>query len=423
MEAARAPSHGHFRKVSASFRPVAERIALLDVLRGVALLGILMFNIDSLSGHNFVRAPSGAPLPLAQFDGISGFLVVALIEAKFYSLFSMLFGIGFAVILRRCYERGVAPTPYLRRRYLWLLAIGLVHALLIWYGDILVLYALLGLLLIAFRNLETSTVLRCAIGFLVAPIVLYGIALGLSSPPGPGSGDFPPALAHAVAAFRAGDYSQVVAGNTAFTIANAFRRLILMFYPRVFGMFLLGFALGRLGVFERPQEHAGLLRRFAVFGLILGLPASIAFAALDPHRGFLPLTSLGWLRTVLESIGTPALTLGYAAWVTMAYRSLPLHAIVGGFGPVGQMALSNYLLQSLCGIAVFYGIAGGLYMKLSLTATELVAFVLFTLQVLASRAWMRRFAFGPVEWLWRQLTYAARMPIKRIAPIQKSRPA
>jgi uncharacterized protein len=407
--------------MSAAIRPVSERIGLLDVLRGAALLGILLFNIDSLSGHDFAWLARGPTPALAHADPVTSFLIVAFIEGKFYSLFSMLFGIGFAVILRRCQERDVDPARYLRRRYLWLLLIGLVHTFLIWYGDILVLYGLLGLVLIVFRKVSIKSLLFWSIGCLLAPIVLYGGAYLVPSAPPAGGGGFPPALAHAVEAFRAGNYAQVVVGNAAFTGANAFRRLVLMFYPRVFGMFLLGVAFGRLGVFEHPQDHSRLLKRLMVLGACVGLPLGVLFAVLDPHRGFLPLTSLGWLRTALDSIGTPMLTLLYAAAITTAYRNKLGAVLLKSLAPVGQMALSNYLLQSVCGIAVFYGMAGGLYMTLSLTAAELAALTFFALQILSSRLWMQHFAFGPVEWLWRQLTYGIRLPIRRLPTAYKSR--
>jgi uncharacterized protein len=334
--------------------------------------------------------------------------LVALVEGKFYSLFSLLFGIGFAVIARRAEATDGRVTPVLVRRYVVLLAIGLIHSFLIWFGDILVLYALLGFALLACNGFRDRTLIRGAVTLLILPIPLYALGLGLQPPTSGESGGLPPAIIAAVQAFKSGTYSQIVAANVVITGFGWLRRLILMFYPRVFAMFLLGFVLGRMGVFQAPEKHAGLFRMLSRCGLFIGLPASIAYSALNQHGGLLPLTNSGLIRTACESIGTPMLCLGYVAWITMLFQTKRGQWLLLWLAPVGRMALSNYLLHSVVGVLLFYGIGAGLYMEVSLATALGIAFAIYALQILISRAYFRLFHQGPAEALWRRLTYGRR---------------
>ena len=393
---------------SGAWGPVKERIALLDVLRGFAIFGILLFNIMPLSGWILLNSEQRAALAGGSADSVLEHALVALVEGKFYSLFSLLFGIGFSVIAQRAEARDERVTPTLVRRYVVLLAIGLIHSFLIWFGDILVLYALLGFALLACNAFKDRTLIIGAVTLLLLPIPLYALGLVLQPPASGESNGLPPAIIAAVQAFKSGSYPQIVAANVAINGFGWLRRLVLMFYPRVFAMFLLGLVLGRMGVFREPEKHAGLFRRFSLYGLLIGLPASIAYSALDQHSGLLPLTHSGLIRTACESIGTPMLCLGYVAWITMLFQIRRGKKLLLGLAPVGRMALSNYLLHSVVGVLLFYGIGAGLYMEVSLATASGIAFAIYALQVLISRAYFHLFQQGPAEALWRRLTYGRR---------------
>jgi len=392
--------------------PVMQRIALLDVLRGLAILGILLFNIQAFSGYGFLSSQQAATLPASSADTALRYAMAALIEGKFYSLFSLLFGVGFAVFLKRAGERGTSPVGVLLRRYFGLLGIGLIHSVLIWFGDILVLYALLGVLLLAFRHQSNRTLLGWAVALLSLPILLYGLGLTLL-PAGPHSGGVPPALVRALGAFRSGGYVDIVSGNIAFGTFGWLRRLVLMFYPRVFGTFLLGFVLGRMGVFQSPARHARLLLDLSRSGLLIGLMSGILYAAFDRGDALLPLSFNGFVRTIFESISAPLLSLGYAAWITLAFQRPRWQPYLLWFAPVGRMALSNYLFQSVTGVILFYGIGGALFMRVSLATALSIAMLIFMVQAALSGLYLSRFAHGPAEWAWRRITYAKRVPLKR----------
>ena len=396
----------------ATLGPVRQRIELLDVLRGLAILGILFINMSASAGWVFLDPQRAAALPASSGDLELNGVLEALIEGKFYSLFSLLFGVGFAVMLQRFEGRGANPVPLLLRRYGALFVIGLINAAFIFHGDILMLYGLLGFLLLLFRRQSARALLTWAVALTLMPIVLYGTGLALLPN---GGGSFPPpaAVLNAFEAFKSADYPRIVSGNIALDSFNWLRRLVLMFYPRVFAMFLLGLALGKLGVFQDASRHFRLVRAFSLSGLLIGLPASILFAALDRHESWLPLTANGFARAILESIGTPLLCLGYVAWITLLFEDTRWQRALLWLAPVGRTALSNYLLQGIVCMFLFYGIGAGLFMRVGLATCELMAVCLYAAQVVISRLWLTRFSYGPVEWIWRQLTYWKRVPIRR----------
>jgi uncharacterized protein len=401
--------------VPADSAPVTagERVAALDGIRGVAVLGILLINIDALSGYAFTPASAHTILRSETADEITWFLLATLVEAKFYSLFSFLFGVGFAVFVQRASVRGADPARLFKRRLLGLLLIGLIHTLLIWFGDILVTYALLGFVLVPFLRRDDRSVLRWAAAMLVAPIVLYAmlfVAAGQPAQPAAvgAGGELPPMLVAATQSFSHGNYLQILSGNVVFTVANVVRRLLLMFFPRVVGMFLLGFYAGRNNLFGRLDEYRRLATITFVVGFVIGLPLALAAWALGDHAVGPP-TAVGLLETVIKSIGVPLLALGYAAGLWLLFSRAP--RLMAPLVPVGRMALSNYLMHSAAGVVVFYGIGFGLFGRLSLTAAVVGALAFFILQMVLSRWWLRRARFGPAEWLWRMFTYRRRIPL------------
>jgi uncharacterized protein len=248
-------------------------------------------------------------------------------------------------------------------------------------------------------------------------VVLYLLLMGiatLAAPPTQPAEDgngLPPFLTSAVQGFAHGTYADVVHGNIAFTGANVVRRLVLMFYPRVFGMFLLGFYAGRANLFARLEDHAPLLRRFCVAGLVAGLPLAFVGAWLGGSSSPRLPSWIGLTEMVVESIATPLLALAYASAIGLWFLAHRRAALV--LAPVGRMALTNYLLHSVVAVAVFYGIGGGFYGRLSFTFALLVSVAAFAIQVVLSRAWLSVAFFGPIEWLWRTFTYRQRVPLLR----------
>lgn len=393
-----------------------ERMDTLDAVRGAAVLGILLANVVAMSGFPFLPPDHYRSLPLADWHEPTFFLVLFLIEAKFYSLFSLLFGVGFAVFIQRAAARGADPVRLFKRRLAGLLIIGLAHTFLIWMGDILATYAVIGFALVPFIRRDDRTVLRWAVAMLLLPIVLYAVMLaGASamSPPSHASnpGGAPPQfLVDAAAGFATGGYADILKGNVIFTAAQIVRRFMLMFFPRVFGMFLLGFYIGRRNVFANLDVHRALLRRVFAWGTIVGLPLAFIGARLEGNNMGVP-NLAGLLETTVKSIGVPVLSLGYAAGLCLLLQRS--RAVRLAFAPAGQMALTNYLMHSVAALAIFYGIGFGLFGRVPLAICLPAAVVFFGLQMIASRAWLSVAAFGPAEWLWRMFTYGRAVPLFR----------
>lgn len=380
---------------------------VLDVLRGIAVLGILLVNVESFIGYGFLT--SDRPLPGAAGDARAIFLIEFLVQGKFYCLFSFLFGAGFSVFIQRASWRGSHAVPVFRRRLVGLLLIGLIHSLLIWYGDILTTYAVIGFGLIPFLRKNDRAVLRAAVLWLASPVALYLLLMGIAAlaapppPPAEGAETLPPILASAVQGFAHGGYVDVLRGNLLFTAANVIRRLVLMFYPRVFGMFLIGFYAARTGIFARLVEHVPLLRRIVRTGLLLGLPLAFVGAWLGGSSSPRPPSWIGMVEMVVESIATPLLAIAYASGICLYFLKHRNAALA--LAPVGRMALTNYLAHSVLGVAIFYGIGAGWYGRVSFTFALIGCVVVFAIQVALSRMWLSVAFFGPAEWLWRMFTY------------------
>ncbi len=417
--------------LAAPAAPVAEtdRAALLDALRGFALFGVCLANL--FSGFSLWGDPQAVALtqgPTAATDPAFAFLIRAFVEGKFYSLFSLLFGIGFAVQLQSAEARGDTGLRTYRRRLWVLLGIGLFHLIVIWPGDILMFYALVGLLLIRLRRLPNRALLRWAAVLLLLPVPLWAVFwLG-----GGWQAKVPLTLAapfYAVGALldaQAGikSYYQLMTTPDWGLFAKAMRSGFfyragdLLFQWRmckVLAMFLLGLWVGRQQLFRAPAAHRSLLRAVAGWGLGVGLPASVLNAYLDGGGAYSAGQAPGLAFAALYALGVGPLALGYAATFALAWTHPAGQRLQQQLAPLGRMALTCYLSQSLIASALFLGIGLGWAGKVGPTLLVPLALAIITTQILACRWWLQRFQFGPAEWVWRSLSYGARQPWRRVA--------
>lgn len=396
-----------------------DRIAVLDVLRGAAIFGILIANMTVVSGYVFLRPEEQAALSTAATDGVVTQLIHVLLEGKFYSIFSLLFGIGFAVQLGRAAGKGIAFPALVRRRLTGLFLIGLVHAVFIWSGDILLLYALLGFLLVPFHTAGDRTLLVSALTCLALPVLVYLLllALGAGDPfaamEGAAEGEGPDFFATLLAGFRGDNWLDAWKANLIMLAGRWVDLFITMRFPKVFGMFLLGLYLGRSGIGLDAGRDRGRLRRVAVLGIAVGVPANVLMTYLQAMGVYLPASGLGLLQVVAAAVGVPLLALGYAAALAWLFASAAGQRLLAPLGWAGRMALTNYLMHSVIMVAIFYGIGLGWFGRLGPTVTTALALLICLIQVPLSRAWLQRFQFGPVEWLWRQFTYRRAIPLRR----------
>lgn len=396
----------------------SERSQLLDALRGWALFGILLANIMVFSGWVFLGPPERAAAALAGFDGVLEFAAEWLVIGKFYAIFSLLFGIGFAIQIERLERRGEGIARYARRLAI-LFLFGLAHMLLLWIGDIVALYALMGGFLLLFRQASDRALLWWAAALWLVPVAwsaaihfaglnLHGPVFGFGVATIASVGIDPSASPNAV--FADPDilvHLKAHPGEIFFRIGDL---LYQMRFTKVLAMFLIGLWIGRKAIYARPDAFRPLLRKTAIAGLGLGLPLSAAKAVLTMWPGDPP--PAAFAAEVFYCLGTPTLALGYVAAFTLLWVN-GRTAIASWATPAGRMALTNYLMQSLLQSAVFYGWGLGLVGTVSLAVALAVAVPIFALQVAYSRWWLDRHRFGPAEWLWRSLTYGQVQPMRR----------
>ncbi len=350
-------------------------------------------------------------------DRLAGFFIRLLAEGKFYPLFSFLFGFGLAMQMTRAEASGAPFARLYRRRLVVLLGIGLLHAVLLWYGDILVTYAVLGFLLLAFRHRRPKTLLIWATVCWVLPVVMTGLlflAIGGAMPPAAagllqriamaGSAEDVTAVARSIQIYGHGTFAQIVAQRV--RDLEALYLIGLFSMPTIFAMFLVGLWAGRRGIFSDLAGSRTLLKNLALWGLAIGGIGNLgSVLAHDLSGGGL---LADFIAEAAHALTAPALMFGYVATIALVMTVPSWQRRLTPLAAVGRMALTNYLLQSLICTTFFYSYGLGVYGRIGLAQGVGLAVIIYAAQVVWSNWLMRRGAYGPVEWLWRTITYGRR---------------
>ena len=399
--------------------PVAAgaRIDAIDVLRGFALLGILVMNVQAFA---MPQAAYFNPTAYGDLEGANLHVWLAgrmLADQKFMTIFSMLFGAGIALMAGRAEARGDGRRPHYRRMA-WLAVIGLLHAHLLWAGDVLFLYAVCGMLVYPLRRQPPGRLLALGAASL-AVASAWSVGTGLSLPYWPEEEraalaaelwrPTPELIEAQIAAFRGGWLAQQPARSAG---ALAFETLLLITWGlwRAGGLMLIGMALFRLDVFSARRSARFYAALIAVAAAV-GLPLTAWGVALDFERGW-PLWSF-FVGVQFNYWPSVAVSLGYVGLVMLACRTAALRRFTRPFAAVGRTALTNYLLQTVLCTTVFYGHGLGWFGSVDRLGQLGVAAGVWAVQLAVSPLWLRRFRFGPAEWAWRSLTYGTRLPIRR----------
>ena len=416
---------------SADVRPVGagERVVLLDTLRGFALCGVLMANVYLwFSGRMFLsRAQFETAMKDATWLDIAiNHAFGPLIGGRFITIFSFLFGLGFAVQLGRAEDRGTSVGPVYARRLAVMLGLGLAHLFLLFQGDIISTYALLGFTLLLFHRRSDRALLLWAAALLFLAPILVNVALRLPQWLGgpealaaaKAAGEHRAALrAQVLEAFSHGSWWDTVRDGAAYYVGDLFKMLS-TFWPVIVGRFLLGLWAGRRRLFHDAPQHLPFFRRLFGWSLALGLFASGVGVLVGQlfSRKLLTPDALPWLPFAMgpmRHLGEVGMAAAYVSGITLLFQRQAWRRLLGVFAPVGQMALSNYLLQSVLGVLLFYGLGLGLIGRLGSAAQLAVALAIFAVQAGLSRLWLARFRFGPAEWVTRSLTYGKAQPMRR----------
>ncbi len=380
--------------------PPSSRINSIDALRGLALFGVLAMNLDTAFRislfDQFLPGSTDRGVDLVADAFLFGFL-----DLKAFALFSLLFGLGLAIQ----YER-LALNPYrtilLTRRLLALLAFGVIHLLLIWNGDILTEYAVVGLITLPFL-FGPSWLL----GIAAAACLLLYIAMPMLPPPVyfPNVARLTSLVQAANHAYGTGNFIQILEFRIQ-EVKDIFPLHVFIF-PRTLGLFLLGAIIWRSGLVKNANRHSRKLS-LAAF-LLIGIGLAIAFDT--TARWFSGWPSLGSMEGPATQLGVVALPLGYGALV-LAIGTIEQGRFLAWVEPIGRMAFTNYIIQSLIAGWIFYGYGLGQMGKMGPATGMIIVIAIYLGQVLLSIWWLKRFRYGPLEWLWRSIMYGKRPEIR-----------
>lgn len=375
-----------------------QRLLLVDLLRGAALLGILAVNCWFFAS-SWLRL--GAPEPdfSSGLDAVAYGLAVLLFATKSYLLFAFLFGVSFVLQQQAAQQADADFTARMRRRLLGLMVLGLLHGLLLYPGDILLLYGLLGFLLLGMRRTPPATLVRRGIVLTVTAAVLLGL-LGLLSWTAPA--DVAAQDADAIATQVRGSPGDVLAANVADYGSALASVLFVQALPALAAM-LVGMAAARSGYLRDAARQARDWRRVRIIAPTVGLLGAVVLTAASLAQTAGPLL-LGFAVTTITA---PFLTATYVALLTAWWRRSPDHPVLGGIAAAGRLALTNYLGQSLLLALLFTGYGLAWMDQVSAVQTVLIVAAIFLLQVVASAWWVRRHRYGPAEWVLRRWTYRA----------------
>ena len=384
-----------------------ERIAVIDILRGFALFGVIISNLVLIV---YLQSPpemlERVSLPMdVFFDKFQLYLM----DGKFVTLFAMLFGYGFGILLKRLELKAIPANGFFVRRMAILFGLGLLHLCLFW-GDILHVYSIAGLLLLFFRRSSDRALLVFAVLFgLVLPwgsMLLREAVLDIHITPTAARAAFP--------LFTSSHFTDIIAANFS-ALSEGLRRLVeVEWLSNALGSILFGYWLMRKDFFARIDHYLPVVRKIWWLGL-LGLPITLGqFVAKQQD-----LLSIPWVHYVTHPVlklGVILTSLFYSTSVIQLHRKGHFLRLFQLFGHVGRMSLTNYMLQSVLIVVLFYGVGFGMLGQVSYRHAWLYGSAFYAGQSMFSAWWMRRYHYGPVEWVWRQLSYGRRFPIRRVPP-------
>ena len=395
-----------------------NRIQSIDLLRGIAILGILIMNIQSFA------MPSAAynnPLAFGDLTGLNKMTWILshlFADQKFMSIFSILFGAGIILITEKKELLKGSSLKLHYTRNLILLLIGLLHAHLIWYGDILVAYALCSFIVYPFRKLSPRKLLITGLLIVSVPSLLNGF-FQFSLPFMPASElqdlrlDWAPTnelIEQEITAFTGSISSQIKINSQQALFLETFVFLI-QFLWRAGGLMLVGMALFRWGVLSAERSRSFYLKS-AFYSLIIGFPIVI--------YGIYMNFTMNWdfqysmfTGSQFNYWGSLFVAYGYISLIMVFAQSDNYNTMKKRLASIGQMALTNYILHSFIGMLIFFGIGFGFFGKIDRSLQILIVGIIWIFQYLTSEKWLNSYRFGPLEWVWRSLTYGKKQPFLR----------
>jgi uncharacterized protein len=405
--------------------PVGEgdRIDSIDVLRGVALLGILILNIQAFA------MPGAAYMNPYAYGDLTGanywvwWLSQVFADQKFMTIFSMLFGAGIVVMTSRAEQRAGHSAAIHYRRMGWLILFGLLHAHLLWYGDILYAYGMCGLAAWLFRRLPPAVLIPLgaaviAVGSGISLLMGWGMQLGGEEAVAGFRESWQPsaeAMAGEIEAYRGSWLGQMWQRMPSSMFFQTFLFATWSAW-RAGGLMLVGMGLFKLGVFSARRSRSFYVM-VALLGLGIGVPLTMyGLRWVDAHRAQ-PHVAF-FFGSQFNYWASPLISMAYVSLIMLVCKSAALRDLTRPFAAVGRMALTNYLMQTIICTTIFYGHGLGLFGSVERTGQIAIVAGVWIAQLIYSPIWLRYFEFGPFEWLWRGLTYWKVQPFRRSASLE-----
>lgn len=378
----------------------SERMMWIDAARGFAILGIFVVNIGAFSAPYFLYGGEKDVWPLP-IDQTTQMLIDMFFQASFYTLFSVLFGFGLQILKERLIVKEIAVMPFLIRRLTILIMFGMIHAFLIWHGDILLSYGIIGLIFMVFIYRSDQTILlwgsfMLGISVFLYTLMLYNIRALL------GSASMSE-INRAERSYASDDLSAILGQNLNDWLYSNSVFSYMLLGTTLLPLFLFGVYLARKRWLHNPQAH----RQKLLAGWIISLIVFIVLK-MGPHLYGNPV----WFSYVQDNVGGTASAIFYLFSITLLGQSMLGKKMLKPFSYIGRMSLSNYILQSLFCFVLFYGVGFGLYGSVRPVQAMGIVVLFYVIQVFASKWWLAKFRYGPLEWIWRSLTYKRKQPLR-----------
>ncbi len=391
-----------------------ERIDSLDIIRGIALFGILLVNMQAFQYPDLIYQLYALTPQFNEMDQWIRLFYDLFVQTKFYTIFAFLFGLGFYIFMSRAEEKELKVKRLFSRRLLILFVFGLLHLVLLWFGDILHTYALCGFLLLLFYNKKNKTIIVWA--FLLLLIVFVISSSQLLLPASSLEREFAQNEEKGYLLAEKTIYVYHHAGFMEWLIYRLQYEVVtmLMYSPLailvILPMFLLGFYVGRKKLLQNVLDNLSFIKKVWWVTFIISLPWLMIIVLVYFNKIDFGIKNL-ILYELAVMISGLTLSIFYISSIVLLLLKKNLKKMLRPIGYVGQMALTNYIFQTIIGVSIFVGL--GLYGEVNLLLGLVISLVIFPLQIVFSYYWLKSFRFGPLEWIWRTLTYGYRQPMRR----------
>ena len=394
--------------------PVQEdkRIVVFDAIRGFALFGIMFVNMTWFTGYAVLSPNQKQALSTHRIDEFANWMIEVFVAGKFWTIFAFMFGLGIAIQLKKFENDSGRMKLHFIRRLSILLLFGLIHGCFLWFGDIVSLYAAAGFALILFIRCSDKTKLIWGFTLLLLPIIQVSVWLLIATLNGSAAGLDPGhGPAELLPVFGTGTYLEVLAANWEFLKERWFIAIYDGRFLKLTGLFLIGWWTANQQIIRRAHKNQRLLIWLTLIALLIGLPTNLIVSTSLAGVALRPVSIDGLLVETLKAIGIPAMGLGYIALLSLWMNKRPASRVINLLAVVGRISLTNYVMQSVIGVTIFYGYGFQQWGRFGVAWSIPLILAIFALQILLSAAWLNYFRFGPLEWIWRCMAYGKVIPI------------